>query len=510
MSSFDGGATRPPYPRGTPAAPLRSAAVGPLSLRSEVRCSTARARAAVAGACGAAVLFLLGCGSDDTEPSPVATCAYAIGDSCVGVPLEPICAADTCADGVTCTQTVVVGDPSELAAATAAASSGSCIVLLPGSYAAIGVAGGVSVLGRGTDFVTVAGLTLGSGDASVVRGLSVRGTGLHIDGATNVRLEAVRVSESSGDGIALGEGSSATLVHSEVIASANAGVRASDVTQLTVQGSVVADSTGPGIIAACAAGCTCPSKPAVALEHTIVRNNAHVGAALAGVTATFTDVQIQKTRVKDLQANSGGGFVVSACSALTATRLDVSDNDFFGMLVDDSSAKLGTPGEENGIILHGNVLGLWFQGKKSSGELDGLDVYENEGVGIGTGGETNGIILHGSQIRGTAAKTLVVDNGGSKQVGDGLLWTGASKVVIDGLKVSKSARQGVLIDGSVAAGSSVANVTLAEGDEQHGMLQQSVDATGTAPEVGAGAPTLMSDTQEVYPIPVPPAAPKGL
>src|SRR5262249_38122118 len=161
-----------------------------------------------------------------------------------------------------------------------------------------------------------------------------------------------------------------------------------------------------------------------------------------------------------LEPNSGGGLVAAACTELTATGLTVSSSAFFGILVDNAKVKLGGDGDDNAIIIHTNVLGMWLQGSQARGELTNLDVADNLGVGVGTAGEANAITIPRSQIRGTKSKTMVVNGGGAKEVGDGLLWTGVAKMDIDGLKVGGSARQPILIDGSVGDGSRVANITL--------------------------------------------------
>jgi hypothetical protein len=85
-------------------------------------------------------------------------------------------------------------------------------------------------------------------------------------------------------------------------------------------------------------------------------------------------------------------------------------------------------------------------------------------------------------------------------VGDGLNWFDASSVVLDGITLSGSARQSVLIDGDVGQGSSITNVTLEGGDELLGILQQNYTQGGVQPVVGSGAPPVSTAAAEVYPI----------
>jgi hypothetical protein len=79
-------------------------------------------------------------------------------------------------------------------------------------------------------------------------------------------------------------------------------------------------------------------------------------------------------------------------------------------------------------------------------------------------------------------------------------------MTVDGLSLAGNARQSILIDGPVAAGSSIANVTLAGTDEQSGILQQRYSG-GEAPELGEGTPELEQRAEVVFEVPTPPAAP---
>ena len=213
-----------------------------------------------------------------------------------------------------------------------------------------------------------------------------------------------------------------------------------------------------------------------------------------------------------LEANSGGGLVASACATIDASGLDVGDNDLFGVLVDSASGKLGAPGEENGIIIHGNVMGIWLQGVGAddgpSVSMDNTVVEGNQGVGVGIGGGSKGIIIHGSEVRNTTTRVLAVADGGSEEVGDGLLWTGAAEVTVDGLSISGSARQAVLIDGTVGAGSAISHLYLSGGDEGKGVVQQNLESGSTSPEVGPEAPAIATDNAQRFAVPQPPAAPQ--
>jgi hypothetical protein len=451
----------------------------------------------------------LGCGGDDdddgeTEPS----CSYQLAGTCVGVPAAS-CDGAACAQGIACAATRSVADDAALAAAAADAQPGECIALGAGTYAAVVLPGGVSLLGSGVARTTIAGIEVGAGSGAVVRGLSVGAGGLRLDGALEARVDEVRVQGASGDGVRLEGGASATMRGVEVIAAAAAGVRVLH-GDLRVESSVVADG-GPGVVAKCDGGCDCMTPVSLTLTDTMVIGNEHVGIYAAGATATLDGVLVADTTVMGLEPNSGGGVVAAACSTLSATGLEVADSDLYGVLVDSSSGKLGAPGEENGIIIHGNVMGIWLQGVGTEGlgslEIDNALVENNQGVGIGVGGGAKGIIIHGSQIKKTTARVLTVAGGGSEEVGDGLLWTGAAQVSVDGLGISESARQGVLIDGPVATGSTIAHLVLSAGDEAKGVVQQSIETGGESPAVGAEAPAISTETAQVFAVPQPPTAP---
>jgi hypothetical protein len=85
-------------------------------------------------------------------------------------------------------------------------------------------------------------------------------------------------------------------------------------------------------------------------------------------------------------------------------------------------------------------------------------------------------------------------------VGDGLDWLAASQLTIDGLTVSGSARQSVLIDGPVADGSSVARITLEGNDATLGILQQGLSPGGAQPEVGPDVPAIRTEPDRLFPI----------
>lgn len=422
----------------------------------------------------------------------------------MGVPVDPVCADPTCTGDVACSAVVTVSDASALAGASASATAGTCIALAPGSYGAATLPAGVSLLGRGADFVTVAGIDAQAGGATV-RGVTVGAGGLTVSGAGAFSVAGVRVGGATGDGISAKAGVSLSVHESEVLSAQGVALRADGATDLVVHGFVVDGTNGPGLAALCDDGCACTSTATI--ERTLVREATHVGMFLRGVGATIDGLEIGGTQVDGLEPSSGGGLVVAGCAEVEASHMNVHDNAFFGALVDSSVAHFGSPGEEDGIIIHANVLGVWFQGKDAGGEVGGADISGNQGVGLGASGQTKGIIIHASQIRDTTKKVLVVFGGGSEEVGDGLLWSDGAEVEVDDVVVSNSARQPVLIDGAVAAGSSIAHLTLEGSDAGKSILQQNLPSGGLSPTLGAATPAIDAQAAAVLAVPVAPQAP---
>src|SRR5262245_54308252 len=119
----------------------------------------------------------VGC-SDASGPVPEpSTCAYEVGGACVGLPATG-CTADGCAAQVACATTTPVGDDAALTAAAGAAKPGECILLAPGSFAAVSLPGGASLIGAGFDQSTVAAVEIAAGSGSVVKGLTVGAGGV--------------------------------------------------------------------------------------------------------------------------------------------------------------------------------------------------------------------------------------------------------------------------------------------------------------------------------------------
>jgi hypothetical protein len=468
---------------------------------------------------GIGVIALLGCGGDETS-APAVGCPQGneIGGSCAGVPSDNVCSETTCTTGVQCAKVVTVGTDAELQAATASAENGTCIALKAGSYGDATLPAGVSLLGVGAKLVNVTRVDV-QGSGGVVQGVNVSGGGIRVDGSGGqpVRISQVRVTNSGADGVRVEAGAVVEIVRSDVSGSARYGVSGFGAGSISVHQSIVSGGKGPGVWAECADGCACAAPVNLDVFGTIIRDNKLVGVSIVGATATLKDVDITGNTVAS-GFQPGGGLSVSQCSNVTATGLRVLDNSHFGILVDDSAVSLGGPGSKDGVEVSRNLMGIWMQKIGTSfdvqAKLENCKILENSGVGLGLDGSSKGIIIYGTEVRETTAIALPVLVGGvsadSREVGDGLNWLKTTQAQIDGLTVSASARQSFLIDGEVAAGSSISNIALEQGDETKGILQQNLPSGGVEPSVGAGSPVLTKSPAEQFAVPKSPEVPMGI
>jgi hypothetical protein len=448
-----------------------------------------------------------GCG-DDVPP-----CTTFEGQ-CIGVPPEPLGDGDFCTDDVACADVVELEDGDDLASAAAAAAPGTCIALGPGAYGDASVPGGVSVLGCGAALVDVGSLTVQSGEGTVIRG--VHAVAVHVGTDAGARIEAARI---QGGGLVGDAGSRVTVADSEIVDSGLYGLRAVDAAAVELARTVIQGAKGPGAWIECTAGCDCAARAQVGFDHVLLDSNHHIGLNLIGAAATIRTTAVRNTRqiTEGMQLPGGNGVSVTACSTIDATGLTVDGADGYGMLVDDSTGKLGSSSGELGIIIIGTRGGLWLQNitDPQGVTVQGADIHDVSAVGLGIGGdaESLGIIIIGTHVGNVGAAAVLVEpavQGDFEQVGHGLVWGAGAQVQVDGLTVENSAMQSVLIDGPVGAGSSITNVTLAGGDEAMGIVQQRVMAGEEQPEVGPSAPALDTHADKVAEVPASPAAPDAV
>ena len=161
-----------------------------------------------------ALASLAGCSEDEPNPVPASGCPAEdkLDGVCVGAPAK-VCDSDPCTQDLSCTSTTQVADDAALASALDGAGPGSCIALAPGSYGEVQLPNGVALLGRSAAEVQVAKITMGAGSGSVVRGLRVGGGGLLVAGATDARVDSVKVSGASAEGVVVSAGSSVCLLY---------------------------------------------------------------------------------------------------------------------------------------------------------------------------------------------------------------------------------------------------------------------------------------------------------
>jgi hypothetical protein len=418
----------------------------------------------------------VGCEDSETAPETAAACkdGNLVGDVCAGVPNEPLVEGDFYDDGA-CTKVHQVRDDTGVSNAASGAREGECIALAPGVYASFTAPEGVSVLGKGADFVTVGQIEV-SGSNVRVAGLTIDGGGLVV-GSGSTTGTAIRIQNSQGNAVEGSGAASVTLKQSEIVNAARYGVSAFETGNIDLQATLIKDGAGPGVWVQCTGGCECTGSSSLNMANVRISGNAIVGVAMVGTSAQMVNVEIAETTVGgDFQ--DGGGLSVAGCSQLDATNLTILDNADFGMLVDDSALDL------DGADVAGNLRGVWMQNidVSAAASIRNAFVDNNEGVGIGVAGGSVNVSVLDSDVSNTLEISLpvLVDgvSAGAEQVGDGLTWKGLSSVLIDNVNVSSSARASILIDGEVGSGSTIANVTLAGGDEGKGILQQNLPDGG--------------------------------
>jgi hypothetical protein len=432
------------------------------------------------------------CGGRVVVGERAGECRYDYRGECIGVPLGPLCEDSVCTDGVDCSQVVTVASDGELDAAIRSASAGTCITLEPGDYVSTArLPAGVSLLGQTADTVRVQGVEMVDGGGAVLRGVS---TGrLLIEGGTSAVVFGVRVEGSSDDAIRVQGNASVSLQRSEVLSGAGIGVRGIDHAWLSMERSVVLDTEGPGIWGQCGTGCDCPGVSTISLHHVRVERAGGFGVALLGIIGTIDGIELLDTRTgADFAA--GGGLSISDCSEVVADAVRVAKSSFFGVLVDHSSAQLGASlaggdaGE--GLDVSGTSTGMVISGVQTGQRVSvhGAKLHDNAGLGFCVGGFSTDVSIFDSSVSNTSEITLPSGTGTAAKVGDGLQWTTGTRLVVDGLSLSGSQRQSVLINGAVLPGSRIDNLSLTGGDESTGILQQQVSSPSDAPEIGPGVP----------------------
>jgi hypothetical protein len=431
----------------------------------------------------AAVVFAVGCSNQVTvigPPPPECDLDHRAGDTCVG-PNGPESPDEPWLDDVGCRSVFTAASDAELAAALQAAMPGDCIDLMPGGYSPFSVPGGVHVLGRGAPW-TFAGSVQLQG-SSTLRGLTVTGSsdiGIEVRAGSPL-VDAVVVGATAGSAVTVDAGASLMLRASEIGTAGRYAIEAFGVGSLTVERTLVR-SSGP-LWVQCDGGCDCPSRPIVSMSDVVVRESTLVGVSLVGVAADLDGVYIERTTV-GMNFEAGDGLSVSGCSTLDARGLHVVDNADFGVLLYQADGTL------DDVEVRNNLRGLTvLEGGQVSATR--IEARDNVGVGITLGGGAS-LVLREAMVADTKMISLPVLIGGvsagAVDVGDGITWCEGAYGDLEHLTISNSARHSILIDGAVAPGSRIADVTLTGGDEQKGIVQQNLPPGGSSPSVYATAP----------------------
>jgi hypothetical protein len=157
-------------------------------------------------------------------------------------------------------------------------------------------------------------------------------------------------------------------------------------------------------------------------------------------------------------------------------------------------------------------MGLWVQNTDASQtvSIEDAKLVDNQGVGVGLSNAAATVAVLRTEVAGT--KNTVVptfSKGGisTKEVGDGLAWTGKAVARIEGLTLRGNARAALLIDGSVGQGSRIESATFTGGDEGKGIVQQNFPDDGVAPDLGPALPAPQRVATELFAIPQAPKAP---
>lgn len=445
-----------------------------------------------------------GCSDDETPAPEVPSCAEGndIGGECAGVPSGKLCEGAGCAPA-SCNSVEVVTNDAELQSALDGASEGSCIVLGQGNFAKLDLPPfRVGVYAESPDTTSVGTVTAGGGSGSEVSGISTTAVDV-VSG--DVRLTAVRISDSPVDGIQVGADASVTVVQSEIRRAGRYGVSAFNAGSVTLDGTVIADTSGPGIWMQCAVDdqpCSCATDLQGSVTNTIIQNAKIVGMAIVDASVTIDNVEVRDTTVGN-NFEAGGGVSIAYCADVMANDLSVYDSADFGILVHDATLDM------TGGAVDGNLRGIWLQEigatEPSYASVTSVTLDGNLGVGVGVAGNALDVTVADSTVSNTTNISLpVLVNGvsaASEEVGDGLSWLDASTVTLDSVTVENSARTGLLIDGEVGAGSLIEDLTLNEVGDKGNIIQQNFVDGGTEPITSGTVPPGIKTGDELFAVP---------
>ncbi len=391
------------------------------------------------------VLATVACGSSSSPKggtkTPGAQCDadVRVDGLCPGVPAGAACVASRpCSE--TCAARVSVAGDADLQKALSSAQSGTCLELSAGTYGAVQLPAGVSLVGDGADGVTVGEITLGVGTASV-RG--VRTSGIAATGG-RLRVDRVLVSGAKGIGVSMSDGA------------------------LEIVDSTIEQSGGFGVSVQCATPCEKST-----FKRVVVDRNTDVGIRGEGADFEVAGLVVMNTGPKDFQRGRGVEIVGGSVGGSTVRVIDNADA---GIVVFSGAVTLGP-----GLVVQNNVRGVYLQGVPSA-RLDGFDIVGNRAVGLGIDGASVSIIVQNGELASTDLHDVPVVGGGRESVGDGINWLAGSVVTVEAtVSVSGSGRAAAVIDGSTE-GSFAAKL----GAEEVGIIVQNVPSPDQAPSIADG------------------------
>jgi hypothetical protein len=433
-------------------------------------------------------------------------CKFALADgTCVGLIQTSTCSESYCTAGASCARTYFVdadastsGDGSSTAPfsaivpAAARAVSGDCIAVAAGTHSGqVSLAGGVSLLGKGAEDVTITGPGGGTGgglnpavilrnrSGGLLRGFSVggQGRGVAIVEVKGLRVEGVRIREvrevgleahesqglvvarseivkvlpttagQFGVGVLLNDGSDARFDAAAVADCAAQGICANEA-RISVKGSLVRDNADHGVVIRCTGDARCKSTLASVMESSTLSKNRGSSVLQFGGKLTATSLDIGHAA-----ENSSGiarGLEAQARNSETA-ELQVSGcrihhSAWQGVLLQGATGKIAASTvESNGD------RGIWvqkFKARPGSLVLENSRVADNELVGVGAT-EDNSLIIKGGQITGTRLKIYALGTG-TVEAGDAVQILEGSEMAVDAVRLDKNARVAVLLDKSKA------------------------------------------------------------
>lgn len=412
---------------------------------------------------------------------------------CIGATKSKLCGGETCVSGASCSAIHIVKPSDDIQAIAAAASPGECLALTAGSFASVDVTSGVSLLGVGKGATSILGVQVQSGSGtSLLRGMSVTKFGVFVTNDSNATIDQLEISTTTpsdaanrAGAIFVADGASVDVRDSTILSSAGYGLLATDASSVTLARTVISQTDESGFWVQCTAQCDCVTPTTVSLDNVLLNSTA--GLTLIAANATFETLSLKNT-ASGLGIFSGGataqGLVVASCSTVVGNNIEHTNGFGTGLFVDQSSVTItgGTKKKPTLSISQQAVGGIVIRdldpSRNQQVTLEGFELSDNALVGVSATFTSLDVRLSHGTIQGTQSVSIVGSTGGTVEVGDGLVWADGSRLILDDIDISSSARVNLVLDGDAGSGSTVANVTVNDSGTAGNAL---VQATGTLP-----------------------------